>query len=671
VFGGAEQAVGRSITVNARRLSVVGVLPPGFAGATPSSDVDVWIPSSTYYYVRHFGEALVRARGGRGDGSFYTFIIRLAHGATVEGLRAELDVLVPSLAEQYPDENEAFRTARARVFPGLGPHELMRNRLRRLMANLLLVGVVLIVLGCANVANLLISRGVQRQRERAVRVALGASRTRLLQLLMTESCVLAVAGAALGVVAAVWLKELIQTLLLPEVAGPGADVVVPMDLHVLATTLVIAVGCGLVAGLAPAWIGSASRPGADLGRGDLRTSSARSRLRTGFAVTQLALSLALVTNAVLLVATLRNLGAVELGFDPHGVTVHHLDLGGHGYRADRAMVYNRDLLDRLSSERALSAVSLSSNYPFGSGHGMDLQDPDAGEEARLEVRANFVTEGYFSVLGIRILSGRAFERSETMGAGVLDGSPAIVDEHLARRLFHDAEPLGRRIRVARTMANDAHDLVVVGVAGNARWNSLTDESEPMLYLPFAYGGEYASTDPVVLVRSDVPVRDAGQLVQAKASAIDPSLPVFAAQPLAASIARELAGRRVFAWVLNLLGGLGFALAAVGLYGLLAQMVGERTREFGIRMAIGGARAHVFGLVLRQAAWIAILGGAAGLGLGALGSRFVEAQLFGVRPLEPWVYAGSAAGLAAVVFLASVWPARQATRIQPVEALRAE
>jgi ABC-type antimicrobial peptide transport system permease subunit len=123
--------------------------------------------------------------------------------------------------------------------------------------------------------------------------------------------------------------------------------------------------------------------------------------------------------------------------------------------------------------------------------------------------------------------------------------------------------------------------------------------------------------------------------------------------------------------LNLLGGLGFALAAVGLYGLLAQMVGERTREFGIRMAIGGARAHVFGLVLRQAAWIAILGGAAGLGLGALGSRFVEAQLFGVRPLEPWVYAGSAAGLAAVVFLASVWPARQATRIQPVEALRAE
>jgi ABC-type antimicrobial peptide transport system permease subunit len=169
----------------------------------------------------------------------------------------------------------------------------------------------------------------------------------------------------------------------------------------------------------------------------------------------------------------------------------------------------------------------------------------------------------------------------------------------------------------------------------------------------------------------MPVRDAGQLVQAKASAIDPSLPVGAAQPLAASVARELAGRRVFAWVLSLLGALGFALAAVGLYGLLAQMVGERTREFGIRLAIGADRAHVFGLVLRQTLWIAFLGGATGLGLAFLGSRIVESQLFGLSRIEPWVYAASVISLMAVVFAAAVWPARVATRIQPVEALRAE
>ncbi len=668
-FGGAEASIGRSILINGRPLSVIGVMPPGFVGASPFSEVDVWIPSSTYFYVRHFSEATMRGRFNRAYGAFYTFIARLQPGASPEAMQAELDVLVPALAEQYPKDNMDFVKARARVFPGLGPNEMQRAQYQSLVRNLLMVGGVLLLLGCANVANLLLSRGVRRQQELAVRLALGASRRRLVQQLMTESCVLAVVGAAGGVGLALGLKQVIATLLLPGVAGSGRELDVPLDTRVLVLTLGLSVTCGVLAGLLPAWLGWSRRSGAAIGDRGLRTTTGRSWVRSGLAVAQLALSLALVTNAALLVVTLRHMGATDIGFDPRGVSIYFLDLGSHGYSTDRSMAFDRDLVSRLAADPAFRGVSLSTGIPPFCGYSRDALDPAGDGKKTLEICENFITDDYFRAMGQAVLAGRVFTPAETVTPAPAAGAPVVVSEALARRFFGDEAALGRRIAFPPTTVEPQHERVVVGVVRDVR--SPVREPELLAYSPFVLGTAYSARRPTVMVRADRPLRDAGDRVKAHVAAIDPSLAMAPPRLLTDWLARQVANRRAFAWVLTLLGGLGFVLAAVGLYGLLAQIVTERAREFGIRMAIGAGRRHVVALVARLALWIAVLGSAAGLGLAAFGSQVVETQLVGVNRFDFTLYAASAALLVAVTLAACLIPAQRAARVNPVEVLRSE
>ncbi len=669
-FGGPEASIGKSILLNGRSLSIIGVMPPGFVGASPFSVVDVWIPSATYYHVRHFSEEAIRGRASRADGFFYTFIARLAPGASSEALQAELDVLVPALAQQYPEDNSQFTKARARVYPGLGPNELQRAQYQSLVNNLLMVGSVLLLLGCANVANLLLSRGVRRQHELAVRLALGASRRRLVQQMLTESCVLAFVGAVVGVGLALGLKQVIATLLLPSVAGSGLELDVPLDTRVLLATLGVSVTCGLLAGLLPAWLGSSRRVGAAIGRHGMRTTTGRSWVRSGLAVAQLALSLALVTNATLLVVTLRNVGATEIGFDPRNVSIHFLDVGSHGYSTDRAMAFNRDLIARLSADPAFAGASLSTGIPPGCGFGTGVLDPAAADGKKtIDICINFVTDDYFRAMGQTVLLGRIFTQAETMTAAPPAGAPIILSESLARRLFGEDIALGKRVGFAPTRGEPAHEKLVVGVVRDVR--SPLREPELLAYTPFVIGTSYSARRPTVMVRSDRPLRDAGDRVKAHVAAIDPSLAMSPPRSMTNWLAGQVANRRAFAWVLTLLGGLGFVLAAVGLYGLLAQIVTERAREFGIRMAIGADRRHVIGLVVRLAAWIAVIGGTAGLALAAFGSRVVESQLVGVGRFDPALYAVSLGLLAAVILAACLIPASRAARVDPVDVLRTE
>jgi predicted permease len=668
-FGGPEAALGRSILINGRPLSIMGVMPPGFVGASPFSEVDVWIPSTTYYHVRHFSEQTMRGRFGRSYGAFYTFLARLAPGASAEALQAELDVLVPALAQQYPEDNTDFIKARARVFPGLGPSEMQRAQYQSLVGNLLMVGGVLLLLGCANVANLLLSRGVRRQQELAVRLALGASRRRLVQQLLTESCVLALVGAAVGVGLALGLKQVIATLLLPGVAGSGRELDVPLDTRVLVLTLGVSVTFGLLAGLLPAWLGSSRRVGGAIGHQGVRTTTGRSWVRSGLAVAQLALSLALVTNATLLVSTLRNVGATDIGFDPRGVSLYFLDLGSHGYSTDRSMAFDRDLVSRLAADPAFRGASLSTGIPPNCGFSRDMLDPAGDGKRTFEICENFITDDYFRALGQMLLTGRIFTPAETVTPASAAGAPVVVSEALARRLFGDEAAIGRRIAFPSISAEPAHDRLIVGVVRDVR--SPLREPELLAYSPFVLGMAYSARRPTVMVRTDRPLRDAGERVKVHVAAIDPSLAMAPPRLLTDWLARQVANRRALARVLTLLGGLGFVLAAVGLYGLLAQIVSERAREFGIRMAIGADRRHVIGLVATLAVWIAVLGGSLGLGLAALGSKLVETQLVGVSRFDFAVYAASAALLVLVILTACLVPAQRAARVNPVEVLRSE
>jgi len=298
-----------------------------------------------------------------------------------------------------------------------------------------------------------------------------------------------------------------------------------------------------------------------------------------------------------------------------------------------------------------------------------VQDPaDAGSRG-IEVMANAVTADYFDVLRIRMIAGRRFTDQEALTTPATVPRLVIVNEQLARRLYGEANAIGQRLVLPPTSRSAAREFSVVGVVTDARW-SPTGEPAAEMFFPLT-SPELGITSVALLVRSAEPDRRVLQRVQAAAFAVDPTLPVRFSVPFSAEMAFKLADRTTFAWVLSALGWLGFALAAVGLHGLLAQSVVERTREFGVRLAVGSGRAHIFGLVMRQAAWIGGLGTIIGLGLAVAGSRLIEAQLFGVTRAAAGVYAAASIALLAIVFVAGLWPARAATRIEPVDALRVE
>ena len=664
-FGGAVGAVGRRVMLNGVPLTIAGVLPSEFLGTEPFSHVDVWYPGATYGYVNHF-------RGPdrwttREEGLFYSFIVRVAPGASFAMAQAELDALVRGLAANYPKENQELEGVRAKLVEGLGTPLLQRESYQRLVSVLLAIGGALLLLGCANVANLLMVRSVGRRREHAVRLALGAGRGRLLLLQLTEAMLLAAGGTVLGVALAVCLKQFVAALLLPAVAA-RSDFTVPLDMRVLAMALGVSIGCGFAVGFVPAVYAARNTSASALGGAGGRSVTTTRRVRTGFAVAQLAVSLALVTGALMLVATLRNLNGIDLGFNAEGVTTHGVEPSGHGYQPDRAFVYYRTMMDRLQGAPGFEAVSIGARAPFGSGRIMRLQNP-AGEKADpIEVYANAVSRAYFDVLGMRLVEGRAFTDAE---AWTPTSASAIVGARLARRLFGHTSPIGQRIVLpARTPSRPAHELTVVGVAPDVHWKSVAGDPELFLYLPFS-SPDFGVRSATLLVKSALAPSDVTKRVEASAKDVDATLPIQYSQTLRASIDTSLRDRRVFAWVLSILGWLAVVLAAVGLYGLLAQSVAERTREFGIRMAIGSGRRHIFVLVITQALWIGVLGTALGIGLAFVGSRLVEAQLYGVTRLDPVVYVMAAASLGVVVLLAGLWPARTATRIEPVEALRIE
>jgi predicted permease len=667
-FGSAESSLGQAIHVNGRLVTVVGVAPRSFGGGSPTSQVEVWYPGALYMYLNHTPDTFAQRYASRAGGLFYTFIGRLAPGETAGSAQAELDTLVPLLAERHPEDNAAFKVARARVFPGLGPGELIRPKIANLVRGLLIVAGVLLLLGCANVTNLLLSEGVRQRPQRAVRIALGADRGRLIRQLLTETLVLSITGAVLGVGLAIWLKQAIQVLIAPELGVQPIPIHVPIDRLVLSITLGTAVVCGIVAGVVPAWIGTSKLSGVISG-GGARTGTRAPRLRTAFAAVQFALSLALVTGAMLMVATLRNYANVDLGFEPAGVHLQWLSLRSHGYTPDRVQVYNTQMLERLTADPAFDAVSLATGFPFGYNLGTRLRTPGGNEKQTTDVDAVSTTDRFPEVLGMQLLRGRYFRADEVLIAARVSGGPVVLSESLTRLFFGDADAVGQSVTMPAMMGFPARDFTVIGVMRDTLTSRLNGRPDLILYEPMAAEDFRLST--VVLTKARVPLDRVNAISEQATLALDATMPLRPAESIRSWIDRGLASVRVFAWVLSLLGVVGFVLAAVGLYGLLSQAVGERRREFGVRLAIGASNQHIAGLVLRQAAWTSVLGTVAGLGLAYWGSGLVKSYLFGVSEFDPRVYAMSAAVLLVVVFAAAIRPAWMATRVNPIETLRAE
>jgi predicted permease len=483
---------------------------------------------------------------------------------------------------------------------------------------------------------------------------------------LTESWLLSIAGAACGVALAIVLKTVLQDLLFPLPSGAPASV--PIDWRVLTLTLGVATLTGLLAGAAPAWISARSHLSSALGRSGTRSVSRAPRLRSGLAAVQLALSLTLLIGALLLVTTLRNLHALDLGFNPNQVTTHNISMPSLEYNTGAAIQFWRAIQAAAAAHGEFESVATAVAAPFGGAFRLSVLPQGTDTTEPLLVAGNGISHTYFRTLSMSLTRGRDFTADEAFAAPSSALVPIIVNEAMARRLFGSGDVVGRTVRFTRTISDPERDLPIVGVVRDTR-ESLTGGIDPIVYMPL--GPFDFATRGTIIVRSQHPAPQTAASIRTLVARLDKNLPVTGGLPIFSMIDRGIRQQRLFAWTLSILGGLGFVLAALGVYGLVAQTAAERSREFGIRIAIGAGRPHIAGLVGWFAATIVGIGTVGGLTLAYLGSEAVASLLFGVTALEPRVYIVAVLTLALVVALACVVPTVRAMRVQPVDVLRSE
>lgn len=655
MFGRRTDAIGSTIRLNAVPFTVIGVMAPGFHGVERLTKVDLWMPGGTYWDVKHF-----RSSTRPAELSYYEFAIRLRPGATFPEAERQLAASAHLLA--VGDTANFDSTFTATVFPGLGLPAMGRDFLGHQLTLVMGVSILMLLVVCANVANLLLLHRARNRGEVVVRMVLGASRGRVIRHFLLESVMLGVAGAAAGILLALWLVQTLHDL--PVMGQLSLEGIAP-DWRVLAVAGVIGVGTALLAGVVPALVGSRSDFNSELrSTGPTATRSAPV-LRSGLAAAQVAVALTLVAGAYLFARTLQHFAAVPLGFDPIGVTVFEDHPEQQGYTPERAQMYRRQLAERVAGIPGVERVAFVSVPPFtGISVGAVIRLPGAAPEAPPTLAvADQVSSGYFSAMGIPLIRGSGFDAADEWRTRA-PGEPGkvILSVALAKKLFGTEAAIGRSISVYHRTDQ------VVGEVQDIHWNSRGGEIEPMLYEPFDEATPYA---PMLVVKAHASTGAVERAVAHEAAALDATLPILSRGPLSTKISDSLADRTLLFRLLGILSLLTLALAAVGVYSLVAYGAATRTREFGIRMALGAGARQIVRAAAGAAVGIISAGVLGGVVATLYLTRFIAASLYGVSPLDPVAIIGAAVVLASAALLATWLPARRATRIDPMVALRAE
>jgi putative ABC transport system permease protein len=652
-FGGAADTVGRSITFNGHQVAIVGITPPGFQGTTLMR-ADAWLPLSLASIgTPRFGQRLF------GDRRAVWLVMsgRLKPGVSLAQANAELTAIAAALQKEYPEANrgKGLRAMRIALIPG--QIDVVAGFLGVLLG---IVALVLLV-ACVNLAGMLLARATSRRREIAVRLAIGANRSRLVRQLITETLVLFAAGCGLGLLLTRWLTGLLLAVL-PTLPVPiGVDITV--DWRVMAFAIGISFVAAILSALAPAL--QASKP--DLvpalkvegaGRGG------RLRLRSAFIVAQVSISLVLVIAGGLFVRALGRAASIDPGFDQSNVDVVTMDLSLSGYKDPDAIAFAARFLDRVRALPGVQAASFTADLPLDGGRmGLgSLRVPGVTPPAGLDsfpADWNSVSPDQFKTLGIGLVRGRDFTDQDTATApGVI-----IINEAMARSVWNTTDVIGRQFEADM---NTRRTLTVVGVAPDTQVITLGGKVGPYVYVPMAQ--QYMS-------RVSLLVKSAGggmiPKVRALVRELNPNLPVTTAMPLEEVTALTLIPQRIAGAVAASLGVVVLLLAAIGLYGVTSYSVSRRTREIGIRMALGADRSMVLRLVIRQGLVLTAIGVALGLAAGAAGAQVLQSLLFGISALDPLAFGGAALLFGIVSLAASYLPARRATQVDPMVALRAE
>jgi putative ABC transport system permease protein len=660
-FNADPNLIGRTLALNGEPHTVVGIMSASMR--FPSRVTDAWLPIGP----------LVAGFPPRGAHPGLIGVGKLKPGITLDRAIAEMDTIAQRLARQYPESNKNARVALLSYY-----EQVVQNIRPALLVLISAVGFVLLI-GCANLANLMLSRAEARHREVAIRAALGAARGRLIQQLMIESGVLAIGGGLCGALVASWA---VRAFVASQPSTVPRIDLIAVDGRVLIFTAAISIVTGILFGLAPALRATAPDLIAGLKEaGRMSATPGSRRIRSALIVVEVALAMVLLVGAGLMLRGFGRLMSVDPGFDPERVVTARLNLPDGKYPNPAAwMTFHRDILRRLSAVPGVDAVGLNSALPLEGG-GSEAPVIAEGDPMptvdRPETTTLFQTTspGYFRAMGIRLSKGRDFTERDTANSTRV----AIVDETLVRRLFHDADPIGKRLsfELRGLHAHGPEPLwrEVVGVVRHVRHYGLASEPPYVqLYTPFEQLPMYFEARRpamALVVRTTLGVEPLAASIRHELAAVDPDIPLYGLQTMDAYVSQNTEQQRLSVVLLAAFSGLALLLAVVGIYGVLSYTVSQRTHEIGIRLTLGATRRDVLALVVGDGMRLALAGIAIGLAASFGVTNLMKALLYEVSPHDPATFAGLAALLIVVALVASTLPGLRATRVSPIDALRQE
>jgi putative ABC transport system permease protein len=647
-FGADPNIVNKTITTNGVTRTVIGVMPPDFN----------YPKGAEIYAPLPFTPELMRSRGNHS----YLGIGRLKPGVSLLGAQADFDTIAAQLEKQYPETNTGRGVV---IFPILA--DTVRMYSTALWVMMAAVGFVLLI-GCANVANLMLARAAGRQREIALRTALGASRLRIVRQLLTESVLLGLAGGALGVLVAYWGVDLIRTANPGEAARFAAGWNhLGINLPVLAFTLMLSVLSGVLFGLAPAWQLSKPDLNSALKEGARQATSSSHRFRGLLVVSEVALSLMLLVSAGLLIRSFLQLVKTDPGFNSDNLLTMNLVLPRAKYKDEpqRAAFYS-DLVKRVETVSGVTSAALVNHLPLGGSNSSTsflvegLPEPPPGQE--FDGRYRVCTPNYFQTMGIRVLKGRAFTEQDRAGSQPV----IIVNETLARKYWPNTDPIGKRMRYTGPLEENPW-MQVVGVVQDVK-HEMNLPVTADFYTPHA---QDAWSSMVLVAKTKVEPAAMAAPIRQQVWSLDKDQPVFDVHTMREVRALSLALYSFSSVMLGIFAGVALLLAAIGIYGVMFYAVTQRTQEIGIRMALGACARDVLKLVIKNGMSLALIGVAVGLAGAYALTRLLASLLFGVTPTDVVTFSIVTLGLLLIALLACYIPARRATKVDPLVALRYE
>jgi putative ABC transport system permease protein len=667
-FAGRSDVVGETVSVNGHPMTVIGVSARGFEGVEVGDSVDVYLPIMMQAQVIPTWRPVL----GRWDTQWLTVMARLRDGETLDVARAGASVLYRQLlqldAERLEAKSERFRKEFLEkelvVLPGSRGTSGLRERSETPLLVLMGMVVLVLVIACANVANLLLARASARRKELALRTALGASRARIVRQLLVESLMLSIAGGALGIVLATWTGDLLlRALPFDRVSQVfSAD----PDLRITLFAVAVSLFTGVAFGIAPCL--AATRPDiAPTLKNEATNATARaaaSRFRKALVVAQVALSLLLLIGAGLFVRTLLNLAGVDPGFEPERLLAFDVDPSLNGYDVPHRIDILRRIREEVEAEPAVHSVSLAEITLLNDStmsSSVTVEGYDSKEGENMNPNFNGVAPGFFSTMGMPLLSGRDLADTDDADAPRV----AVVNESFVRYFFGTGDPLGRSFSYGRTQRS----VTIVGVVRDGQSVTLRDDPRRFVYLPYSQSSDIGSVTFYVKTAVD-PDSLAGRMREA-VTRVDPTLPVANVKTMKTQIRESLFVERLLAALSIAFGAVATLLASLGLYGLMSYAVSMRTREIGIRVALGAERGELLMLILKDVGLMALVGVSLGLPSGYALGRLVQSELYGLSAADPLTIGVATVVLLLAAFLAGYIPASRASRVDPIVTLRYE